>query len=105
MTNPKIGRNRRGGNFTTRPITVFQLPTVRYIETRPRMTPKVETHTAFAMYVFPSNCDSTNLRLKLNWFRQKMAMNLHVKMPPKNPFLGSMKQGPLFKKSVMVKHV
>ena len=105
VTNPKIGRKRRGGNLTRRPNTVFQLPTARWIETRPRMAPKAETHTAFAMYVFPSNWDSMNLKLKLNWFRQKMAMNLHVKMPPKSPFLGSMKQGPLFRKRVIVKQV
>ena len=85
--------------------TVFQLPTAWWIEKRPKMAPKVKTQTAFAIYVPPSNCAWTNLILKHNWFRTKIAMNLQVKMPPKNPFLGNMKQGPLFRNRVIVKQV
>ena len=105
VTNPKTGRKSRGGNLRMRPSKVFQLPTALRIETRPRTTPKVETDTAFAMYVSPSNCDFTNLKLKLNWFRQKTAMNLQLKIPPKIPFLGSIEQGPLLRKRVIVKQV
>ena len=75
------------------------------METRPRTTPKLETQTAFAINVSPLNCASTNLILKLNWFRAKMAMNLQVKMPPKRPEPGRMKHGPLFRKRVIVKQV
>ena len=105
MTNPKMGRKIKGGNLRTRLKTFFQLPVARWIETRPKISPKVEMQTAFAMYVSPLNCSCKNLILKPHWLRPNMTKNLQVKIPPKWPLLGSKKQGPLLRKRVIVKQV
>ena len=105
VKNPKIGRKRRAGNLRTRLNVVFQLPTARCMDASPRTSPKDETQTALATYMSPLNCSCINLILKLNRLRLNMAKNLQVKMPPKNPLLGSIKQDPLLRKRAIVKQV
>ena len=105
VTNPKTGRKRRAGNLRTRLNVVFQLPDARCMDASPRTSPKVEKQIALAMYMSPLNCACKNLILKPNWLRPNMARNLQVKIPPKNPFLGRIKQDPLFRKRAIVKQV